>query len=627
MNKKFDPKKISVILRRLLGYVMREYKLQACLVILAILGSVTANVAGTYIIKDVSKSMLGIRDGSEVMSTLLVNIAILMSVYFAGVCSTFLNGRLTLNISTGIMRKVRDDLFEHMQLLNVQYFAEHVNGETMSLYTNDTEVLRELLSMGLPQIINSVLMVIGVFAVMMVLSPLLTTFVIVILVVMMLTVTKMSKKGRKYFIAQQEKLSKVNGYVEEYIEGQKIVKIFCHEKRVKTDFNNINESLRQAAVAAHTYANVIMPVMNNLSFVSYVLIAIAGGLLVYFDLLGVDMKDGIAIMIAFVPAARQFSMPLSQVAQQFNAILGATAGAERIFNFLDLPVEKDNGYVTLVNAEIDEDGNVTPTKEHTDKWAWKHPHKDGTTTFVELKGEVCFEDVTFSYDGVKTVLNNVSLFAKPGQKVALVGSTGAGKTTITNLINRFYDVPDGKIRYDGININKIKKADLRRSLGMVLQDTHLFTGTVRENIRYGRLDATDEDVYAAATLANADSFIAHLPNGYDTVLTGDGSNLSQGQRQLINIARAAVADPPVLVLDEATSSVDTRTEKIIERGMNKLMQGRTVFIIAHRLSTIRNADVILVIENGEIIERGNHDTLLKERGRYYNLYTGMLELS
>jgi ATP-binding cassette subfamily B protein len=624
---KIDSKNVIKVFTRFLAYVFKQYKGQMVFVIIGIILNTAASAIGTLLVRDVTKTILEIRGGTKGIDEFGTVIVMIAAVYLISVIGAFIQSRLILNISTGTMRRIRDDMFAHMQKMSVQYFADHVNGETMSLYTNDTEALREMLANSIPQMISSVFMISALLSVMIIMSPLLSVFVVLIVIVMLITITKITKKGHKYFAVQQEKLGQVNGYIEEYSDGQKIVKIFCHEDKVTKDFVKINEELRSSATAANTFANIVMPVMNNFSFIAYALSAIVGGVLLLNGLLGTDTDDGIAILVGFLPAVKMISMPMSQVAQQFNAILTALAASGRIFKFLETPIENDDGYVTLVNAIIDDKGNITPTEEKTERWAWKHPHGDGSITYTELKGAICFESVTFSYDGKKTVLNDISLYAKPGQKIALVGSTGAGKTTITNLINRFYDVPDGKIRYDGININKIKKGDLRRSLGMVLQDTHLFTGTVKDNIRFGRLDATDEEIYEAAKLSNAESFILHLPDGYDTLLTSEGANLSQGQRQLLNIARAAIADPPVLILDEATSSVDTRTEKIIEQGMDELMKGRTVFVIAHRLSTIRNAEAILVLENGEILERGNHDQLIKQQGRYYSLYMGLLELS
>lgn len=619
------PQFSKATLSRVLSYI-KYYPFQAAVIVISIFLNVAATLAGTYFIKIILNHILEIKDGLSTYADLFTSVGILVAIYIIGIAASLLFNRLMINLSTGIMRKVRDEMFEHMQKLPIRYFDTRTHGEIMSSYTNDTDALREMLSQGIPQLISSALSIIGVITLMLILSPLLTLIIIPILTLMVVAFKFIGGRSSKAFLKQQNALGKVNGYIEEYIDGQKVVKVFCHEPVVKEGFDEITQELCDEATKAHTYASVIMPVMGNLSYLHYALTAVIGGVLVVTGHLG-TMAEGVATMASFLQATRQFVQPISQVSQQINGIFMALAGADRIFKLLDEPIERDDGYVTLVNAEIAEDGTITESKKRTGRWAWKHPHHDGTLTYTELKGDVRFVDVTFGYDSNKTVLNDISLYAKPGQKIAFVGSTGAGKTTITNLINRFYDVPDGKIRYDGININKIKKDDLRRSLAIVLQDTHLFTGTVKDNIRYGRLDATDEEIVAAAKLANADYFITHLPDGYDTVITADGANLSQGQRQLIAIARAAVADPPVLILDEATSSIDTRTERLIEKGMDSLMKDRTVFVIAHRLSTVRNSDAILVLENGEIIERGSHDSLIEQRGKYYQLYTGMFELS
>ena len=605
-----------------------KYKWQLLIVVLATIGAVGANLGGTYLMQgalsiienfDVTKATL-----DETLLLLGGQVGIIIAVYLVGIVCSVLSSRLVLNIQTGTLRAFREAMFEKMEKLPIKYFDTRTNGEIMARYTTDTDAIREMISNGIPQIINSTLTVVGAFTVMLIFSPLLTVFVIGMLILMLIAVTVVGGKGSKYFIKQQASLGTVNGYIEEYISGQKVVQVFCREEKVKEGFNELNEDLCKTATSAQSFAHILMPIMGNLSYINYVVTAVAGAILI----INGKLEGGVATLIPFLNLSRQFSMPLTQISQQFNGILSALAGAERIFALMEEEPEVDEGYVTLVNAHIDENGVVTECEEHTGQWAWKHFHKaDGTTTYVQLRGAVEFENVTFGYEENKTVLKNVSLYAKPGQKIALVGSTGAGKTTITNLINRFYDVPDGKIRYDGININKIKKDDLRRSLAMVLQDTHLFTGTVRENIRYGNLNATDEQIEEAAKLANAHSFIMLMPDGYDTIINADGSNLSQGQRQLLAIARAAVADPPVLILDEATSSIDTRTEALIEQGMDKLMEGRTVFVIAHRLSTVRNSNAIMVIEQGEIIERGNHDQLIEKRGRYYQLYNGMFELS
>lgn len=561
---------------------------------------------------------------AESLMLLGQNVGIMLAIYFVGALGGFISMRLLLTVSTGTLYAVRTQMFEKMERLPIAYFDKRTHGEIMSRYTTDTDALREMISNGIPNIVNSVLTIVGVFVLMMVYSPLLTLFVIVMLVVMILTVGLIGGKGSKYFVLQQAGIAKANGYIEEYVEGQKVVQVFNHEQKTIEGFREINGDLCKAETSAQTFAQILMPIMGNLSYINYVVTAVAGALLISTG----HLEGGAPLLISFLTLSRQFSMPLTQISQQFNGVMTALAGAERILKLLNEAPESDDGYVTLVNAETDEKGNITEADTRTGKWAWKHYHRmTDTTTYAEWKGEVEFENVSFEYEPGKPVLKNVSFLVKPGSKIALVGSTGAGKTTITNLLNRFYDVTDGKIRYDGINIQKIAKDDLRRSMAMVLQDVHLFTGSVRDNIRYGRSDATDAEVEAAAELANAASFIERLENGYDTELTADGVNLSQGQRQLLSIARAAAADPPVLVLDEATSSIDTRTEALIEQGMDRLMRGRTVFIIAHRLSTVRNSDCIFLIEGGEIIERGSHDELIALKGRYYKLYTGAFELS
>ena len=614
------PKNAGKTIARLLGY-MRGQRHLLVFVFIGILCSSLAGVAGTYFLKPIINSIEeGLSTGSFDVAAFVMKLVLMGCIYAVGAAGAYLYSRIMLNISTETMRKIRVDTFTKLQSLPIKYFDTHTHGETMSRFTNDTDTLREMLSQGIPQMFSSSVTIIGVFAFMCILSPLLTMLIIVMVVVITLVVKKIGGPSSKYFKRQQQAIGAVNGYIEEMIEGQKVVKVFCHEEEAKEKFTRINDELFEAASNANTFASVLGPITNNFSYINYALTAsIGAGLAV------AGVMD-IGTVASFLQFTRSFFQPITQISQQFNSIINALAGAERIFELIDEESEPDNGVVTLVYAMKHEDGTLFEASERTGVWAWKYPQPDGSVTYTEVCGDVRFENVVFGYTEEKTVLRGISLYAKPGQKIAFVGSTGAGKTTITNLINRFYDVPDGKITYDGININNIKKSDLRRSLGMVLQDTHLFTGTVAENIRYGKLDATDEEVVRAAKLANAHSFISHLPDGYDTVLTSDGVNLSQGQRQLLSIARAAVADPPVLILDEATSSVDTRTEKHIEHGMDRLMKNRTTFIIAHRLSTIRNADTILVLEQGEVIERGSHDELLEQKGRYYQLYTGAVEL-
>lgn len=611
--------------KRILLY-FKPFKWRVAFAAICLLLNVGATVGGTFMLSVVIDDYLApIVDGVEGASIdgFAMMVGIMAALYVFAVIMSYCYNWFIVNMTTAIQRNIRDEMFVNMEKLPIKYFDTRPNGEIMSCYTNDADTLRELLANGVPYLLSNGLMVLGIFAVMLAMSPLLTLFVIAMIAIMFVIVKFIGGRSGKHFVGQQKAISVLDGYVEEHIEGMRVVKAFCHEDAEKAAFDEINGELRSASREAHTYANILMPILGNLSYVNYAVTAIAGTL---FAVAGIGgMKIG--VLITFLQFSRQFSAPIAQMSQQFNSILMALAGAERIFALIDAKPETDEGYVMLVNAREDGQGNLTECEERTGVWAWKHYHKaSDTTTYVKWRGEVEFENVTFSYVEGEPVLKGINLVAKPGQKVALVGSTGAGKTTITNLINRFYDIDEGKIRYDKINIQKIKKDDLRRSLGMVLQDTHLFTGTVRDNIRFGNLAATDEQVEEAARLANADSFIRHLPDGYDTMLSGDGSNLSQGQRQLLSIARAAVADPPVLILDEATSSIDTRTEELIEKGMDGLMRGRTVFIIAHRLSTVRNADVILVIEHGEIIERGNHDELMAQRGRYYDLCTGVFEL-
>lgn len=612
------PKNAKGTFRRILKY-FKPYRGQLVLVLIGLLASVAANIAGTYMLRPIINEYIIPWIGNENpdFTGLIGQLAVMAAVYTIGILGTFMYNRLMINVSTGTLLKLRLEMFTKMQTLPISYFDRRTHGEIMSTYTNDTDVMREMISQGLPSFISSAVRIVGVFTMMIVLNPILTGIAILMLVIMMLITKTIAGRSGRFFKARQDSVGKVNGYIEEMIEGQKVVKVFCHEQAVNSRFDELNETLRRNTAAASTLASIMGPIMNNLSHVTYAIIAASGGLL------GVAGIIDIGTLGAFLQYTRSFSMPVAEISQQANNVLSALAGAERIFALLDEKAEEDEGDIVMVNARVNEKGELEECSERTEIWAWKKP----TGELIRVRGDVRFEGVTFSYDGKVDVLKNVSLYAKPGQKIAFVGSTGAGKTTITNLINRFYDIQSGRITYDGIPIRQIKKASLRGSLGMVLQDTHLFTGTVRENIRYGRLDATDEEIVSAAKLANAHYFISHLPEGYDTVLTADGANLSQGQRQLIAIARAAVADPPVLILDEATSSIDTRTESLIEKGMDSLMKDRTVFVIAHRLSTVRNSDAIMVLEHGEIIERGNHDELIKQQGKYYQLYMGMFELS
>ena len=618
------PKNAFATLKRIFSY-MHGFKALMVLSVIGIILSSGAGIIGTNLLKPIIDNLDEAFESWIWAKTRFIQLVVSLAVVYAvGALSSLMYMRMMLKISTTTLMRIRNDLFCKMEKLPIRFFDKHTHGELMSLYTNDTDAIREMLSNSVAQFISSAITIVGVFASMLYFSWQLTILVVVMLFVIVKVIGFVGSHSGRGFIAQQKALGRVNGYIEEMIDGQKVVKVFCHEEKADEEFDRLNEELCEAATHANTFANILMPIMNNLSYLHYAVTAIAGGIMAVKGIGGIT----IGTVVTYLQLTRSFSQPITQVSQQFNSVLTALAGAERIFAVIDEEPEADDGYVTLVNADIAADGTITEADHRTGRWAWKHPHKaDGTITYTEVRGNVEFDDVYFGYEPEKTVLNGISLYAKPGQKIAFVGSTGAGKTTITNLINRFYDVPDGKIRYDGININKIKKDDLRRSQSIVLQDTHLFTGTVMDNIRYGKLDATDEEVYAAAKLANADSFINHLENGYDTLLTADGSNLSQGQRQLLAIARAAVADPPVLILDEATSSIDTRTEALIEKGMDSLMEGRTVFVIAHRLSTVRNSHAIMVLEHGKIIERGNHNELIAQKGKYYQLYTGMFELS
>lgn len=613
-------------LMRLLFYVWNYYKVECVFVAIGIAVSSLAAVAGNLFIKNLIDDyiMPFLSENNPSFAPLVRALLIMAGIYYIGTFATFLYARLMVNVTQGTLKRIRDDMFTHMERLPIKYFDTHAHGDIMSCYTNDTDTLRQMISQSIPQMLSSVITIVSTFISMIVLSIPLTLLIIVMVAVMVGVVRKIGSQSGKYFIRQQKDLGVLNGYIEEMMEGQKVVKVFCHEEETKKKFYELNDGLFDSAKNANIYANILMPVMANLGNINYVITLAVGSILAINGVGGLTL----GALASFLQLTRSFNMPITQVSQQFNSIIMALAGAERVFDLLDEPVEEDHGYVTLVNAVEEPDGTLKESPVRTGIWAWKHPHQaDGTITYEKLQGDVVFNGVDFGYTDDKIVLHDIKMYAKPGQKVAFVGATGAGKTTITNLINRFYDIQDGKIRYDGININKIKKPDLRRSLGMVLQDTHLFTGTVADNIRYGKLDATDEEVIAAAKLANANYFITKLPQGYDTVLSGDGSELSQGERQLLAIARAAIADPPVLILDEATSSIDTRTETIVQSGMDKLMKDRTVFVIAHRLSTIKNSDVIMVLDQGRIIERGDHESLLAEKGRYYQLYTGAFELS
>lgn len=609
---------------RLMRYVTSTFKLQFIIVFITIIISALAGISGPlflmYLIDDFITPLLGQQNPN--FTGLLYAVLSLAGLYYTGVICTYIYNRLMVNIGQGVLKRIRDEMFSHMQTLPLRYFDSHSHGELMSLYTNDTDTLRQVISQSIPQVFSSFITVVAIFITMVKLNSLLSIFAVIMVIIMLIITKIVGGKSGKYFIAQQNDLSSIDGYIEEMLSGQKVIKVFCHETEAKNEFDVLNEKLYNSSTNANKYGNIMMPIIGNIGNIQYVLTAIIGSILTLSGANGLTL----GVIASFLQFTRSFNQPFGQISQQFNSIIMALAGASRIFNLIDEKPENDDGCITLVNISQDDNGSIIESKNHTGIWAWKEINETGDTKYTKLTGDVRFYDLSFGYDDSKIILHQLNLYAKPGQKIAFVGSTGAGKTTITNLINRFYDVQVGEIKYDGINIDKIKKADLRGSLGIVLQDTHLFTGTIMENIKYGRLDASDEDVYKAAKLANADEFIKLLPNGYNTELTDDGDSLSQGQRQLIAIARAAIADPPVLILDEATSSIDTRTEALVQNGMDSLMKGRTVFVIAHRLSTIRNSDAIMVLEQGRIIERGNHNDLISQKGTYYQLYTGALEL-